>query len=120
MSDLLKYARARDDAEFVARIAAAMTVRAQEIELYELDPPSRALCAWVLHNPMECVDRMVAHVSTSPGIAANVTVTAGAVNASAVPDGDIQYTVNEKWDAVARYLYREPQPAQREVTGRAA
>ncbi|MFC3299648.1 hypothetical protein FJV46_10735 [Arthrobacter agilis] len=106
MSDLLKYARARDDTDFVSRIAAAMTVRAQEIELFELSPPSRALCSWVLENPMQVVDRMVAHVSTSPGIAANVTVSEGTVDASTVPDADIQYTVNEKWDAVAGYLHR--------------
>jgi NACalpha-BTF3-like transcription factor len=44
---------------------------------------------------------MVNHVSTNTAIAANVVVENGAVNTDSVPDDDIQYVVNQAWDAVA-------------------
>lgn len=107
MSDslLLKYARAKDDPDFVWRISAAMSVHAQEIEFWDLSPASRALTEYVLANPMESVERMVNHLSTSPAIAANITINMDQVITSAVPDGDIQYTVNTKWDIVADSMF---------------
>lgn len=108
MSQLLKYARARDDQDFVWRIAAAMMVKAQEIEKWELTPESRQLVTFVIENPMEAVPAMVNHVSTNPAIAENVDVSNGTVNTSAVPDGDIQFVVGDKWDRVAETVYQAP------------
>lgn len=103
-SNLLKYARARDDQDFGWRIAAAMMVHAQELDTQELAPPSRAFTDWVLKNPMVPHERVIAFVSTSPSIAANVTVEAGTVSTAGVPDDDIQFVVNEVWDRVADSL----------------
>ena len=103
-SNLLKYARARDDQDFGWRIAAAMMVRAQEIENDELSPASRSFTDWVLKNPMVPHERVIAFVSTSPVIAENVTIDAGMVSTAAVPDGDIQTVVNQVWDRVAESL----------------
>jgi hypothetical protein len=101
MSNLLKYARARDDQNFIWRIAAAMMVHAQEIEHWELSNQQRALVTWVLANPMVAHQTMVNHVSTNTAIAANVVVENGAVTTDGVPDDDIQYVVNTAWEAVA-------------------
>jgi hypothetical protein len=103
-SNLLKFARARDDQDFGWRIAAAMQVRAQEIENWELSAPSRAFTGWVLNNPMVPHERMTAFVSTSPAIAENITVESGAVSTAGVPDDDLQFVVNEVWDRVAESL----------------
>ncbi|MFM9430073.1 hypothetical protein [Arthrobacter sp. MP_2.3] len=111
MSQLLKYARAKDDQSFVWRIAAAMMVKAQEIEFWDLQPASRALVDFVLDNPMQAVPAMVNHVSTNPSIAENVTVSNGTVSTEDVPDGDIQYVVGDKWDRVADSLYTSPAAA---------
>lgn len=102
---LLKYARARDDSDFVWRISAACAVRAQEQEFWEVSPESRKLIDYVLANPMAPVPAMVNHLSTSPAIAANVSVENRTVDTSAVPDDDIQYVVNEKWDTVAKSMF---------------
>jgi hypothetical protein len=101
MSNLLKYARAKDDQNFIWRIAAAMMVHAQEIEHWELSEQQRALVTWVMLNPMVAHQIMVNHVSTNTAIAANVIVENGAINTDSVPDDDIQYVVNQAWDAVA-------------------
>lgn len=103
-SKLLKYARARDDQNFGWRISAAMMVRAQEIESWDLSESSRAFTDWVLKNPMVPHERMIAFVSTSPAIAANVSVESGAVSTEGVPDDDIQFVVNQVWDKVADSL----------------
>lgn len=100
-SNLLKYARARDDQDFGWRIAAAMQVRAQEMESWELSEASRSFTNWVLNNPMVPHERMTAFVSTSPSIAANIIIESGAVTTAGVPDADLQYVVNEVWDRVA-------------------
>jgi hypothetical protein len=103
-SNLLKYARARDDQDFGWRIAAAMMVRAQDIETDDLPPASRAFTDWVLKNPMVPHERVIAFVSTSPVIAEHVTIESGTVSTAGVPDEDIQTVVNEVWDRVAESL----------------
>jgi len=101
MSNLLKYARAKDDQNFIWRIAAAMMVHAQEIEHWDLPANQRAFVTWVFANPMVAHQTMVNHVATNTSIAANVVVENGAVSTDSVPDDDIQYVVNQAWDAVA-------------------
>lgn len=110
MSDLLKFARARDDQEFVWRIAAAMMVRAQETEFWDLPVNERSLVNWTLNNPMTAPPFMVNHVSTNASIAANVVAENGAISTSAVPDGDIQFVVNDKWARVANSMFTEAAP----------
>lgn len=118
-SQLLKYARARDDQDFTWRIAAAMMVHAREQEFFELVPAERQLVGWTLDNPMVPNGTMVNFVSTTPAIAANVTITAnGAVSTAGVPDSDIQYVVNTVWPKVAASLF-EPKPAST-TTGHSA
>lgn len=101
MSDLLKFARARDDQNLIWRISAAMMVRAQETEFWDLDTNSRQLVNWVLDNPMVSLPDMVNHVTTNTSIAANVNVDGGIIDTSGVPDADIQFVVNDKWQRVA-------------------
>ena len=110
MSDLLKYARARDDQEFVWRIAAAMMVRAQETEFWDLPVNERSLVNWTLNNPMTAPPSMVNHISTNPAIAANIVTENGGVVTSGVPDGDIQFAVNEKWGRVSNSMFSESAP----------
>lgn len=113
MSDLLKYARARDDQEFVWRIAAAMMVRAQETEFWEVTVNERSLINWVLNNPMAVPQTMVSHVATNATIAAGVVIENSAVDTSGIPDGDIQYVVNDKWARVANSLFSEENPVEK-------
>lgn len=110
MSDLLKYARARDDQDFIWRIAAAMMVRAQETEFWDLPVNERSLVNWTLNNPMTAPAFMINHVSTNSSIAANITVENGTVTTSGIPDGDIQFVVNEKWARVANSMFTEAAP----------
>lgn len=110
MSDLLKYARARDDQDFIWRIAAAMMVRAQETEFWDLPVNERSLVNWTLNNPMTAPPFMINHVSTNSSIATNITVENGTVTTSGVPDGDIQFVVNEKWARVANSMFTEAAP----------
>lgn len=119
MSNLLKFARARDDRNFIWRIAAAMMVRAQETEFWDLDTNSRSLVNWTLNNPMVAPAEMVNHLSTNTTIAANVDVTA-TVDTSAVPDGDIQFVVNERWSAVANSMFANSTPVVKRTPAAAA
>lgn len=114
MSNLLKYARAKDDQNFVWRIAAAMMVRAQEMEFWDLSVHSKSLVNWTLNNPMIAPAAMVNHVATNPQIAANVSVTP-MIDTSSVPDTDIQFVVNEKWDRVAESMFTGVEPVIKKV-----
>lgn len=105
-SKFLKMARARDDGEFVQRIAAALTLKAQsQAEATDMVPESRAMTDWVLERPMESLPRMVAFVSTNDAVLEHITLIDNAIETSAVPDSDIQAVVNEKWDTVARLQF---------------
>jgi hypothetical protein len=105
MSNLLKFARLRDDREFVWRVAAAMSIRAQEIEAWDLDANQRALVEWVLNNPLTTPYAMLNQLAINPGILAQVSMEAGVIDASAVPDDDIQYVVNDRWITVAAAMF---------------
>lgn len=113
-SNLLKYARARDDQNFVWRIAAAMMVRAQEMEFWELSQNSKSLVNWTLNNPMIAPAMMVNHVSTNPVIAAKIVVTP-VLDTSNVLDDDIQFVVNEKWDRVADSMFTNIAPVEKQI-----
>lgn len=104
-SNLLKYARARDDQDFRWRIAAAMQLKAQEVAQFELTPAERALTDWVLANPMVPLERMVAAVAVNPAVAAQVTLADDRVDTSGVPDGDIIFVVSTEWPDVAQQMY---------------
>lgn len=105
--DLLKYARARDDQDFVWRVAAALTVQAQYLADNPGNPSveSLAMRDWVLENPMAPIDMMQAFAATMPEIAAKVTVNEGAVDTSEVLDTDIRYIVGAKWNTVATHRF---------------
>lgn len=104
-SQLLKYARARDDADFVRRISAALIVRAQEQEFWDLAPEVRSFVDYVLEHPMEPVPAMINRVSTNPGIAALISIENNVVDTSAVPDNDIQYVVNDQFGLAAKSMF---------------
>lgn len=101
--DLLKYARARDDANFGFRVSAALMVEA----LYRVETKPNvsvealAMMNWVLDNPLQPIDLMNAFAATMPEIAAKVTITDNAVSTTDVLDSDIKYIVGAKWDTVA-------------------
>lgn len=105
--ELLKFARARDDQDFVWRVTAALTVKAQYMAEVPGDSSAQALAMrdWVLENPMTPVEMMTAFAATMPEVAANVTIIDGAVDTSAVKDTDITYIVGAKWDTVAKHRF---------------
>ena len=101
--NLLKYARARDDRDFVWRVAAAMTIEAQ----YKLGAnpdmtiEARKLMDWVLDNPMVDDQLMIAFASTDETVAEHITIVDGAVKTADVPDEAIKGVVGRRWDLVA-------------------
>lgn len=102
--ELLKFARARDDRDFVWRVSAAMTVEAQ----YKLGAQpdmtveARKLMDWVLDNPMIEDHLMLAFASTDENVAAHITIEDGGVSTAAVPDTAIKDVVGRRWDLVAQ------------------
>lgn len=105
--ELLKYARTRDAVGFVHRVSGAM----MQLALYRLDAKpdvsveSKALMDWVLDNPLQPVDLMVAFAATMPEINAQVSIVDDAVSTEAVKDSDIKYIVQAKWDTVADRMF---------------
>lgn len=106
-TQLLKFARARDDQDFVWRVTAALTVQAQYMadEPAGASVPGLAMRDWVLDNPMTPIDMMTAFAATMPEIAANVTIIDGAVDTSGARDEHINYIVGVKWDTVAAHRF---------------
>lgn len=109
-SELLKYARARDDQDFVWRVSAAMTVEAQ----YKLGAnpdmtvEARKLMDWTLDHPLVSDDLMICFASTDENVAKDITVTDGAVNTSDVTDTAIRAVVGARWDIVAKRRFGVP------------
>ena len=105
-SQLLKFARVRDDQEFKWRIGAAMTLKAQALENDgNVSAASRLLINWVLDNPLQVPFPMLAQVITNGTVAGNVSIADNVINTSAVPDGDIEYVVGATWDTVANLIF---------------
>lgn len=102
---LLKYARARDDRDFVWRISAAAMVCAQGHAADTSGTASRSLADYVLERPMSELPLLINHVSTSPDVAASITVENNIIDTSNVPDADIQSVVDAKWDLVAAAMF---------------
>lgn len=105
--ELLKYARTRDAVGFVHRVSGAM----MKLALYRLDTnadvsvESKALMNWVLDNPLQPVDLMVAFAATMPEINAQVTIIDDAVSTDGVSDQHISYIVDAKWNTVADRMF---------------
>ncbi|POH58928.1 hypothetical protein [Arthrobacter glacialis] len=108
-TQLLKFARARDHQDFIWRVTAALTVKAQ----YMADVPEGAsveglsMRDWVLDNPMVPIEMMTAFAATMPEIAEKVTIDGGTVDTAQVLDTDISYIVGSKWDSVARHRFAD-------------
>lgn len=102
-TELLKYARTRDDYQLRERITAALMVEALYRVEAKPDQTVEALSMtnWILDNPLQPIGLMTAFAATMPEIAAKVTIADGAVDTSEVLDSDIRYIVGAKWDAVA-------------------
>ena len=100
-SKLLKMARARDDQDLILRTAAALTVRAHEIQGWDLPVDTRALVVWVLANPMSEVKRALSFIVSNPAVSEKIAVTNGVINSDAVTDDEIQFVVNESFDKIA-------------------
>lgn len=106
-TQLLKFALARDHQDFIWRVAAALTVKAQ----YMADVPGGAsveglaMRDWVLDNPMVPLEMMTAFAATMPEIAAKVTIDGGTLDTSLVLDQHINYIVGVKWDTVAKHRF---------------
>lgn len=103
-TDLLKYARTRDDYQLQERVSAALMLEA----LYRVEAkPDQsveavAMTNWILDNPLQPIDLMVAFAATMPEVAAKVTLLeGGGADTSEVLDSDIKYIVGAKWNAVA-------------------
>lgn len=102
---LLKMALARNDEKFTLRISAAALVHAREITDWELQPQSRAFCDYVLANPLLPIPDLVTEVSVNPVVQSNIQLANTTPDSSLVPDEDIQYSVNTRWDAVAAKMF---------------
>lgn len=106
--ELLKFARARDDIQFVWRVSAAMTVEAQ----YKLGAnpdmtlEGRKLMNWVLDNPMEPDPLMVAFASTDATVASSIEMDGGTVSTAEVPDAAIKAVVGARWNIVAARRFK--------------
>lgn len=106
MSELLKFARIRNDVEFVSRVGAAMSLHAQAIEPDgSLTNSARLLVNWVLDNPLEVPWPMLAQVITNGTVAENVTLENDVITGANVPDNDIKYVVGATWNTVADLIY---------------
>lgn len=106
-TQLLKFARARDHQDFIWRVTAALTVKAQYMAEVPGDSTVEALAMrdWVLDNPMTPLEMMTAFAATMPEIAAKVTIDGGTVDTSHTLDTDITYIVGAKWEAVAQHRF---------------
>ncbi|MFF2029521.1 hypothetical protein [Arthrobacter sp. NPDC058192] len=103
-TELLKYARIRDDYELQQRANAALLVQA----LYWVaNPPDmtleqRLMRDWVVDHPLEPIELMTAYVANMPEVAAASTLLqGGGVDTSEVLDYSIKYIVEAKWNVVA-------------------
>lgn len=106
-TQLLKFARARDHQDFIWRVTAALTVKAQYMAEVPGNSSVEALTMrdWVLNNPMTPIEMMTAFAATMPEIAELVTITNGAVDTSMAKDTHISYIVGAKWETVARHRF---------------
>lgn len=106
-TDLLKYARARDDQDFVWRVAAAVLLEARY--KYEANPAmsleAHKLMDWALDHPLEAPELMVSFVATAPDVAAGISLDNGAVNTSEASDAAIKAAVGASWETVARQMF---------------
>ncbi|WVX88009.1 hypothetical protein SEA_TFORTROY_21 [Arthrobacter phage TforTroy] len=106
-TELLKYARSRDDQDFVWRVAAAMLIEAR----YKFDTnpdmsaEARQLMEWTLEHPLEAPPLMVAFVATDQSVAAGVTVADDTIDTSGATDSAIKYAVGASWETVARRMF---------------
>lgn len=103
-TELLKYSLIRDDYRLGERVKAAFMVES----LYRVESNTdqtvegRNMMNWILDNPLQQIDLMLAYAATMPEIAAKVTLLdGGGVDTSEVLDADIRYIVGAKWNAVA-------------------
>ncbi|WVX87872.1 hypothetical protein SEA_BERRIE_21 [Arthrobacter phage Berrie] len=106
-TELIKYARARDDQDFVWRVAAAMLLDARY--KFDANPVMSAeahkLMDWTLENPLSAPPLMVAFVATDPAVAAGVTIENGAIDTSGASDAAIRAAVGFSWESVARRMF---------------
>lgn len=106
-NDLIKYARARDDQDFVWRTAAAVLLEAR----YKFDAnpdmsvESRKLMDWALDNPLVAPNLMVAFVATSQPVAAGITYEDGVIDTSGATDTAIKNAVGFSWETVAKKMF---------------
>lgn len=105
MSNLLKFARIQQNEEFVSRVSAATLIRAREIGAWEMTDGQRAFITYVTDNPLVSVPAMVIAVATNTSVINNVNIADGVADAAEVPDGDIQFAVNENMFTVADKMF---------------
>ncbi|UIW13505.1 hypothetical protein PQD80_gp21 [Arthrobacter phage Lizalica] len=106
-TELIKYARARDDQDFVWRVAAAVLLEARY--KFEANPvmslESRKLMEWALDSPLTAPPLMVAFVAADAAVASGVVVDNGAVITSGASDAAIKAAVGASWETVARQMF---------------
>lgn len=111
-TELIKYARSRDDQDFVWRVAAAVLLEARY--KFDAQPAMSAeavqLVEWALDNPLTAPPLMVAFVASDPAVAAGVTIDNGAIDTSEASDAAIKYAVGASWETVARRMFLPKAP----------
>lgn len=106
-NDLIKYARARDDQNFIWRTAAAMLLEARY--KFNANPDmtaeARKLMDWVLDNPLVAPALMVAFVATEQPVADGITYEDGVIDTSGATDAAIKNAVGFNWNTVANKMF---------------
>lgn len=111
-SQLLKYARALDDPNFVWRVSAATSLEAGTRLLSGVaqTPAVKALNDWALANPMTTRPLILAFVATNAAVSAKVTIVNDRVDTEAVLDADIISVVRSAWPVIADQMFTGTPP----------
>lgn len=103
MSDLYKMGRLISSDKFIIRVEAAMLKHAQTIPLGGSATTEKNFAMWVLKNPMQPENSMIALVASDPAVLSAAVVSADGVvvDVENVTDSSIQSAVSAKWSLVS-------------------
>jgi hypothetical protein len=102
-SDLYKMGRLVSSEKFVICVEAAMLKYAQSIALGGTATTEKNFATWVLKNPMQPENSMIALVASDATVLAAATLAADSivVDTSNIPDSAISSAVSAKWSLVS-------------------
>ena len=103
MSELYKIGRLISSERFTVRVEAAMLKYAQSLTLGGTLTQEKNFAIWVLKNPMQPENSMIALAAADPAVIAAATIAEDGivVDDTPVPDSAINNAVSAKWSLVA-------------------